>query len=220
MTSRCTNPMVCGSGTATASCDSWMSWWNGETAALLLERCNPGRALSQSLPPHQQDLIVSGLLRRLWVVPPPAHPYRPLHTLCDRWADEYEHKRAGGRRGPRLDPGVARAGIELFRSLPATSERSVVLFTDLHPHNVLSAEREPWLAIDPKPYVGDPTYDPLQHMLNFPERLAADPVGFCRRMARLLDLDAARLGQWLFARCVVESVDRPFLERAIMKMAP
>ena len=193
---------------------------DGETSALLLERCNPGRALSQSLPPHEQDLIVSGLLRRLWVVPPPAHPFRPLHTLCDRWAEEYEQKRVGGRRTTPLDPGVARAGIELFRTLPETAQRCVVLFTDLHPDNVLSADREPWLAIDPKPYVGDPTYDPLQHMLNFPERLVADPVGFCRRMAHLLDLDAARLGQWLFARCVVESVDRPYLDPAIMEMAP
>ncbi len=50
----------------------------------------------------------------------------------------------------------------------------MLLCTDLHPDNVLAAEREPWLAIDPKPYVGDPTYDPLQHMLNFPDRLAGD----------------------------------------------
>jgi streptomycin 6-kinase len=38
------------------------------------------------------------------------------------------------------------------------------LCTRLHVGNVLAAEREPWLVIDPKPYVGDPTYDVLQHV--------------------------------------------------------
>lgn len=31
----------------------------------------------------------------------------------------------------------------------------------LHYDNVLAAEREPWLAIDPKPLAGDPGFDPL-----------------------------------------------------------
>ena len=66
----------------------------------------------------------------------------------------------------------------------------------------------------------DPTYDPLQHMLNFPDRLAADPTGFAQRMADLLDLDANRLRQWLFARCVQESIDQPYLRSAAIELAP
>jgi streptomycin 6-kinase len=77
-----------------------------------------------------------------------------------------------------------------------------------------------WLAIDPKPYVGDPTYDALQHMLNSPGRLAADPGGFARRMAGLLDLDAERLRQWLFARCAMEAVARPHLLPVAAALAP
>ncbi|MPZ63813.1 MAG: hypothetical protein GEU93_21615, partial [Propionibacteriales bacterium] len=91
---------------------------------------------------------------------------------------------------------------------------------DLHPENVLAAAREPWLVIDPKPYVGDPAYDPLQHMLNFPDRLGADPLGFVRRMAGLLDLDPDRLRQWTFARCVQESADQPELRAAAVRLAP
>jgi streptomycin 6-kinase len=191
-----------------------------ETTALLLESCQPGSTLSQTLPPQEQDVILTGLLRRLWIEPPSAHPFRPLQAMCDWWADEYEEKAAAVDQGLRLDRGLSRAGIELFRSLPRTAEQSVLLFTDLHPDNVLAATREPWLAIDPKPYVGDPTYDPLQHMLNFPDRLAADPAGFVLRMARLLDLDDERLRQWLFARCVQESIDQPHLLSAIIKIAP
>ena len=83
------------------------------------------------------------------------------------------------RRNRRLDPGLARAGIELLRGLPATSQHTVLLCTDLHPENVLAAGREPWLMVDPKPYVGDPTYDPVQHMLNFPTASALIPPASC-----------------------------------------
>ena len=90
--------------------------------------------------------------------------------------------------------------VALARELAATQPRTVLLHGDFHPGNVLAAAREPWLAIDPKPYVGDPAYDTLQHMLNFPGRLAADPAGLARRMAGLLDLDADRVRLWLRPR--------------------
>lgn len=192
----------------------------GETSALLLEACEPGTTLSLVLPAPQQDAVVAGLLRRLWIVPPPGHPFRTLQRMCDWWADAFEQRYAAAHASVRLDPGLARAGMERLRSLPGTAGRAVLLCTDLHPGNVLAARREPWLVIDPKPYVGDPTYDPLQHMLNFPERLAAAPAGFVRRMAELLDLDAERLRQWLFARCVQESVNQPYLQGVAVDLAP
>ena len=192
-----------------------------ETSALLLELCEPGTPLSQLLPPPEQDAVIAGLLRRLWIEPPAGHRFRPLQRMCDSWADAFEEKqRTLVDRGVRLDAGLARAGIELLRGLPATSERSVLLCTDLHPENVLAAEREPWLMIDPKPYVGDPTYDPVQHMLNFPTRLNANATTFVERMAGLLDLDVDRLRQWLFARCVQESIDQPHLRSVAVGLAP
>ncbi len=96
--------------------------------------------------------------------------------MCEWWADEYEQKYTATTGGPRLDPGLSKAGMELFRGLPNTSTGGVLLATDLHPGNVLASRRDPWLLIDPKPYVGDPTYDPIQHMLNFPDRLLVDPL--------------------------------------------
>jgi len=42
----------------------------------------------------------------------------------------------------------------------------VLLATDLHAGNVLRAQREPWLVIDPKPFLGDPAYDATQHLFN------------------------------------------------------
>ena len=150
-----------------------------ETSALLLEACEPGSPLSQVAPAREQDAVVAALLRRLWIEPPERHPFRALQSMCDSWAEAFEEQyTTAADRRLQLDPGLARAGLELWRGLPATSERSVLLCTDLHPENVLAARREPWLMIDPKPYVGDPTYDAVQHMLNFPARLGANATGF------------------------------------------
>jgi streptomycin 6-kinase len=187
------------------------------TSVLLLERCRPGTELSGH-PEPEQDEVLAGLLRRLWLTPPAGHPFRPLQAMCDEWADEFEHKRAAGRAA--VDPGLARVGMDLMRGLPATADRSVLLCTDLHAANVLAAERQPWLVIDPKPHVGDPAYDPVQHMLNCGERLRVDPLGLVRRLAGLLDLDHERLRLWLFARCVQESAEWPGLAEVARRVAP
>ena len=42
-----------------------------------------------------------------------------------------------------------------------------LLHGDLHPGNVLAARRRPWLAIDPKPVVGDPAFDLAQVLTNW-----------------------------------------------------
>src|SRR2546421_2905134 len=62
----------------------------------------------------------------------------------------------------------------------------LVLATDLHAGNVLHAEREPWLVIDPKPFVGDPAYDAAQHLFNCSAKLRSDPDGMIRSFADLL----------------------------------
>jgi streptomycin 6-kinase len=134
------------------------------TSILLLERCRPGNPLAEALPETAQDQIVAGLLNRLWQAPADPAVFRPLQVMCDAWAAEFQQRLAGTSR--QLDPGLARAAIELLRTLPATADRQVLLATDLHAGNILATDREPWLAIDPKPYLGDPTYDPVQHLLN------------------------------------------------------
>jgi streptomycin 6-kinase len=190
----------------------------GEGAiATLLERCRPGAQLAER-PEPEQDVVVARLLRRLWILPSAGTRFTTLRAMCDRWADESEARAAAAPA--RLDPGLVREGLALFRSLPRSAEREVLLATDLHAGNVLSASREPWLAIDPKPHVGDPAYDPLQHMLNCPGRLATDPRGLVRRMADLAGVDAERLALWLFARCVQEAPEWPSLCDVARRVAP
>jgi streptomycin 6-kinase len=188
--------------------------------ALLIERCLPGTPLGQALPEPEQDQVVAGLLRRLWAQPHPAYPFRALAQMCAAWAGEFERDYAAARPADRIDPGLARAGIALFRELPETADRRVLLCTDLHGDNILAAQRAPWLVIDPKPYLGDPAYDVLQHMLNCSDRLAADPAGLAARMASLAGVDAARVRRWLFARSVQESVGSPLMHQVAAALAP
>lgn len=168
-----------------------------DTTALLLERCQPGTQLSEALAEPEQDHVISRLLRRLWEHrPPPDGPFRSLQTLCDYWAECLEEARG-------QNDSLAGDALALLRELPGTAETEVVLCTDLHAGNVLAAEREPWLVIDPKPFVGDPAFDAVQHMLNC-ERLFSDPAGLAERMASLLELEVERVRLWLFARCAQE----------------
>jgi len=188
--------------------------------ALLMERCLPGTPLGQVLPEPEQDQVVTRLLRRLWAQPHAGYPFRPLAQMCAAWAGEFEREYAAAGAADRIDPGLARAGMALFRALPETAGSQVLLCTDLHGDNILAAQREPWLVIDPKPYIGDPAYDVLQHMLNCEGRLAADPAGLAARMAGLAGLDPGRVRQWLFARSVQESIGSPLMRQVARRLAP
>jgi streptomycin 6-kinase len=95
----------------------------------------------------------------------------------------------------------------LNEQLSRASADDVLLATDLHAGNVLRARREPWLVIDPKPFVGDRAYDATQHLLNCPTRLRADPRGTIRRLSHLLDIDDTRVRSWLFARVAADPRD-------------
>lgn len=140
--------------------------------------------------------------------------------MCAAWAAEFEAEYAAADTAERIDPGLARAGVAVLRELPASADRAALLCTDLHGHNILAARRAPWLVIDPKPYLGDPAYDVVQHMLNCEDRLAAEPAALADRMAGLAGVDGWRTRQWLFARCVQESVGSPLMQRVAARLAP
>lgn len=166
--------------------------------AMLLERCVPGTVLRQ-LPEPEQDIVIARLLDRLWRSPSPPYPFRPLAALTSYWRGE-----TLSQAEQWSDPGLVREGLRLLEELPGTAPREVLLATDLHAGNVLRAQREPWLAIDPKPFVGDPAYDATQHLLNCRERLRLAPHNTIRRFADLLGADHERVRLWTFARAAAE----------------
>lgn len=172
-----------------------------ELNAMLLERCEPGTALS-TLPEASQDTVITSLLRRLWRPPSIPHPFRPLSAMINYWAQET----LAGAESWR-DAGLVREGLRLFEELPRTTTTQVLLATDLHAGNILQSEREPWLVIDPKPFIGDPAFDVTQHLFNCTARLRSDPTGMIRRIADLAGLDSERVRLWTFARAAAEPRD-------------
>lgn len=190
-----------------------LRFWNGDPTvqlleadddlgAIVLERCEPGTML-RALPEPEQDVVIARLLRRLWRVPLAPHPFRSLSALTGHWSDE---TLADVEHWP--DTVLVREGLRLFDELPRSAGEDVLLATDLHAGNILRAQREPWLVIDPKPFVGDSAYDATQHLLNCEARLRSDPEGTIRRFADLLDVDRRRVRLWMFARAAAEPRDR------------
>lgn len=167
-----------------------------DLGAMLLERCEPGTTL-RTLPEPEQDLVIAGLLRRLWRSPEAPYPFRPPSAMMAYWSEE-----TLARAERWSDPGLVREGLRLFEELLHSAPAGVLLATDLHAGNVLRARRAPWLVIDPKPFVGDPAYDATQHLLNCSARLRSDPDRLIRRFADLLSVDHDRVRLWLFARVV------------------
>lgn len=168
--------------------------------AMLVESCEPGFALRR-LREAEQDVVISELLRRLWRQPVAQHPFRPLNTMTRYWAEETQ----AARTWP--DAGLTRDGLRLFDELSRPSSDDVLLATDLHAGNVLRAEREPWLVIDPKPFVGDRAYDATQHLFNCKDRVLMDPEATIRRFTDLVEVDYERVRLWMFARSAAEPRD-------------
>jgi len=104
-----------------------------DLGAMLLERCEPGTTL-RALPEPEQDLVIAGLLRRLWRLPVAPHPFRPLSAMTEHWSEE---TLAQAERWS--DPGLVREGLRLFKELPNSAPACVLLATDLHAGNVLRA---------------------------------------------------------------------------------
>jgi streptomycin 6-kinase len=189
-----------------------LRFWNGDPTvrlleadddlgAMLLERCEPGTRL-RSLPELEQDLVIAGLLHRLWRSPVAPHPFQPLSAMITHWSNETQAQAEHWR-----DEGLVREGLRVFKELFHDGPPHVLLATDLHAGNVLRARREPWLVIDPKPFVGDPAYDATQHLRNCGLRLRSDPDGTIRRFADLLAVDHDRVRLWMFARAAAEPRD-------------
>ena len=169
--------------------------------AMLLERCLPGTSL-RALAESEQDVIIAGLLRRFCRAAPSAPSFRHLSEMLRYWSDETKRDEARWH-----DAELVRDGLRTFEELASPAPSDVLLATDLHAGNVLSAEREPWLVIDPKPFVGDRAYDVTQHLLNCRERLRSRPQETIKSFADLLEVDHERVRRWTFARLAAEPRD-------------
>ena len=193
--------------------------WHGHGAVRLL-RADPRRSALLLERAHQETLavlddaqaceVVAGLYRRLHV---PAMPsLRPLTAYVDRRAAAM----AALPRGAPLPRRLVEQATSLARGFAGDPDSTgTLVHTDLHYDNVLAADREPWLAIDPKPLNGDPHYELAPMLWNRFAELGSGPVsvrdGVRRRFHTLVDaagLDEARARDWVVVRMLDNAVAR------------
>lgn len=157
--------------------------------AMLLERAVPGTTLLEDPDEDRAMLLAADILERLW--PATTDGITPVADEVGRWATTFDERNAA--LGGPVPADLAHEAVDDMRGLLATPREAILLHGDLHLGNVLAAEREPWLAIDPKPLVGDREFDVTALIRDRQDELVAHPDAAPRRLQRRFDLLADRL---------------------------
>jgi len=123
--------------------------------AMLLERVHP-HDLSTVQDVDEALRLAGAVARRLAVPAPP--DVTPLSDVAGRCASELAREHGQTDKGGRLPEPVVTAAIATFGRL-ADNVTDTMIHGDLHFTNVLQADREPWLAIDPKGMAGTACFD-------------------------------------------------------------
>ena len=184
--------------------------WGGNGAVRLL-RADPARRALLLERLHQRDLtevwdlgaceIVAGLYARIHVPAPPQ--LRTQTSYVERWTDDL----ARLPRDASVPHRLVEQAISLGRDF-VTDEASTgtMIHGDLHYENVLAADREPWLVIDPKPTSGDPHYEVAPLLWNRWAEMEGDVRGGVRRrflaVVDAAGLDEDRARDWVVVRMV------------------
>lgn len=179
-----------------------------EAGILLMEKLLPGTPLASLADDVQATSVAAGLMRQIRRPVPEQHNFRKVAE----WFDGFKRLRAHfkGGCGPFPQELVVRAEA-LSGELAASMQDIVLLHGDLHHTNILAAQRQPWLAIDPKGVVGEPAYEicafmhnPVPQLMHFP-----NPQVILQRRADQfsseLELDLSRIVGWSFAQAVLSA---------------
>lgn len=182
--------------------------------ALLLRRAHPGTPLLRT-PGHPDEQIDAclGVLANLHRVPVAQAGVPELRSVCTSWAQVAEQRAHRWVHLLAAHGDLVARGLEQLRTFSLDmSAPAVLLHGDLNPGNlILDDPGVPhWLAIDPKPMVGDPAYElwPVLSQIDDPFAYP-DPLAILGprllRSASTLGLPPRRVAQWAVAR-TVESV--------------
>lgn len=189
--------------------------WGGNGAVRMI-RADPSRRALLIERLHDRDLgdlddeaaarVVGGLYARIHRPAPPQ--LRTVTSYVERWAEPLTRLPRDAPIPRRLVDQAVRLARDLVAD-PASVGRLV--HGDLHQHNVLAGDREPWLVIDPKPMSGDPHYEPAPMLWNLWDRVtgSGDVRGSVRfRFHTLVDvagLDEQRARDWVVLRMVINA---------------
>lgn len=187
--------------------------WDGRGAVRMI-RADPARRAMLLERLHPTDLrdvwdieaceVVAGLWQHLHV---PALPQlRPVTAYVERWVAGLQRLPVNGPVPHRLVQQATSLAADLVTDPDSTR---CVIHGDLHYYNVLASDRQPWLAIDPKPMNGDPHYEVAPMLWNRSEELVGDVRGGIRRRFHALvdsgGLEEDRARDWVVVREVLNA---------------
>lgn len=175
---------------------------------MLLERLHPGTMLAELTNDEEATAIAAGLLKTLWRPAPVDHSFA---TVAGWFEALPRHRARFGGTGP-LDAQIFATAEGMVRELLAEQQPPMLLHGDFHHHNILRANRAPWLIIDPKGLVGDPCYELGAFLYNpttLDERHPDLPGLLWRRIdqfSALLGFERERIRRWAIAQAVLSAV--------------
>lgn len=169
-----------------------------ETGAMLLERLDTTHTLA-SMPLAEAVPIIARLMRRLAV------PIERLAVLSTADVVASRTVRLEGeweRLDQPFDRSILQRALDIAQDLSSTPGDHAVN-GDLHFGQVLAAEREPWLAVDPVLLRGDLEYDVARVLWSRLDEMSDDDVVFhFDTVVRVARLDREKAWKWVFYRSV------------------
>lgn len=163
---------------------------------LLMTRVRPGHALADECDHAVETVAVLGqLARSLHGVERTTESF--CHLSRGALAEDWRRELAGSREADELE------------TLLAPTAGDTLLHVDLHSKNAL-CDRGRWVAIDPKPHLGDPHAEVFGLLYGAPPRFIPAHPRRAREHARRLvevyanaaDLDADRIAAWTRLRAL------------------
>ncbi|MGW4720923.1 aminoglycoside phosphotransferase family protein [Nocardia sp. NPDC004260] len=179
--------------------------YDNQTGTLLLERLDSDRMLSTmcdrgTAHTRQAVLVIAELLARLTAVTAPAG-MRRLGDIAAQMVTDLPHALTVVG-DPAERALLDRCGGAVREVMGEPGEQ--LLHWDLHFENVLAGDREPWLAIDPKPLAGDPGFELFPALDNSFD--AGDVLWRFDAMTEILGLDRQRAKAWTLGRVLQNSL--------------
>jgi streptomycin 6-kinase len=175
--------------------------------AIVLERLLPGTRLTSVFDDRTATGIAARVMRSMRRPVPPSHSFPAIADWVNYMSEQSVRYVGTTSRFPIR---WVRHALILHNELATSSEGEFVLHGDLHHANILSAERESWLAIDPRGLIGEPAAETTPLLFNvLPLK---DPTRMRQVLSRRVDqlgdelgIERERIRAWGIVRGVLSA---------------
>ncbi len=176
-------------------------------SVILIEKITPGKPLSTYDDDNLATQIICSVIKELHKPLPNNHSFPSI----DDWGKKAFNTFRKNSEGTFPQYLVTKAE-SLFKKLIHSATTSVLCHGDLHHDNILSSNREEWLAIDPKGVTAEPTYEVAAmirnpyHKLRSINNLNSLLQQRIAILAHELNHDPQRIHSWCFVQTVISGL--------------